>query len=97
MQLILGKVIFTDFYGANGYTIIIKQNDFEYLYAHVDPCFLVQKNQSISKGQKIGIVGEMYVLSKYGKEKVLNGSLTGPHLHLTIKKSGKPVNPLDYL
>jgi len=24
------------------------------------------------------------------------GASTGPHLHLTIKKDGKAVNPLDY-
>ena len=97
MLLILGKVVFTDFYGADGYTIIIKNNNYEYLYAHVDPVFWVKENQIISKNQKIGVVGEMYVLSKDGKNKILNGSLTGPHLHLTIKINEKPVNPLDYL
>lgn len=34
---------------------------------------------------------------KDSKGNPTNGSTTGPHLHLTIKKDGKAVNPLDYI
>ena len=36
-----------------------------------------------------------YFDSKTGKK--TNGSLTGPHLHITIKKDGIAVNPLEFL
>ena len=100
----LGKVIFTGFYGADGYTIITQNNNIQVIYAHVSPEFIVKKNQQILKGEKIGSVGPMYIDSadntKYFDSKTgqkTNGALTGPHLHVTIKKDGIAVNPLDYL
>ena len=35
-----------------------------------------------------------YILILLGK--YTNGYITGPHLHLTIKKDGQAVNPLDF-
>lgn len=101
--LVLGKVIFTGFYGADGYTVIIENKNFKIIYAHVSPHFVVRKNQNIFKGEKIGEVGPLYVEcsenTKYfdNNGKKTNGATTGPHLHITIKKDGIAVNPLDFL
>ena len=87
-----GNVIFTGFYGADGYSIIVESQEIQVIYAHCSPQFLVQKNQKISQGQKIGEVGPMYVEAEENTKyfdsngKKTNGDLTGPHLHLTIKK-----------
>ncbi len=87
-----------------GYTIIIENGNFQFLYGHLSPKFIVRKNQKILQGEKIGTVGPMYIDSeentKYFDSKTgkkTNGSLTGPHLHITIKKDGIAVNPLDFL
>lgn len=103
IQSILGTIIFTGFYGADGYTIIEETPNITIIYAHVSPNFLVIKNQKVLKGQKIGEVGPLYIDSlentkyfdKNGKK--TNGATTGPHLHITIKKDGKAVNPLEIL
>ena len=100
---VLGTVIYTGFYGADGYTIIIENNNIQVLYAHTSPNFIVRKNQKIHEKEKIGIIGPKYIdtpeNTKYfdSNGKKTNGSLTGPHLHITIKKDGKAVNPLDFL
>lgn len=58
-----GIVTFTGFYGADGYSIIIENKSYELtiIYGHVSPNFIVSKNQSILKNQKIGFVGPKYV------------------------------------
>ena len=100
---VVGTVTYTGFYGADGYTIIIQNDDIQVLYAHTSPNFIVKKNQKISQGEKIGNVGPKYIDSpdntKYfdSNGEKTNGSLTGPHLHITIKKDGKAVNPLEFL
>lgn len=101
--MILGTVTFTGFYGADGYTIIIENSEIQVIYAHCSPKFIVRKNQKILKGEKIGEVGPMYVEAEENTKyfdsngRKTNGALTGTHLHLTIKKDGTAVNPLDYL
>lgn len=93
--MILGTVIFTGFYGADGYSIIVQCKNFSVLYGHTSPNFIVKKNQKILKGQKIGEVGPLYIDAPENKK--TNGATTGPHLHITIKKDGIAVNPLDLL
>lgn len=96
-------MIFTGFYGADGFTIIVENKNIQIIYAHVSPLFIVRKNQNILKGEKIGEIGPMYVdtpenakyFDSYGQK--TNGALTGPHLHLSIKKDGIAVNPLSYI
>ena len=98
-----GIVVYTGFYGSDGYTIIIQNENFIIIYGHVSPNFIVYKNQLIKENEKIGTVGPKYIDSpentKYfdSNGKKTNGATTGTHLHLTIKINGKIVNPLDYL
>ena len=96
-----GIVTFTGFSGANGYTIKILYNNFEIIYGHVSPNFIISKNDKISTNQVIGFIGPKYLTTQtpYPAPNgyYLNGLTTAPHLHLTIKKDGIAVNPLDYL
>ena len=94
-------VTFTGFSGANGHTIIIKNNNFEYIYAHVSPNYIVKLNDFIESDQIIGNVGPEYLPTgnpKYidSSGRFTNGATTGCHLHLTIKNDGIAVDPLLY-
>lgn len=101
-SVISGKVTFVGFQGANGYTISIKNNNIEVLFCHVSPNFMVSVNNIISQGSHIANVGPKYVEStpnnpyKDSTGKSTNGATTGSHLHLTIKKDGIAVNPLNF-
>lgn len=97
-----GKVIFKGFKGAGGFTITIQKSNFTVSYCHVSPEFIVSTGDFVSQGDFIGNVGPFNVLGVLNnpyKDKngnPTNGATTGPHLHLTIKKDGIAVNPLDY-
>ena len=98
-----GTVSYTGFYGAGGYTVTIKSDNFTISYCHVSPTFLVSVGQYVTKGSIIATVGPKNVYAipnnpyKDSDGNPTNGASTGPHLHLTIKKDGKAVNPLDYI
>ena len=95
-------VYYTGFYGSGGYTIILKNDNFTIYYHHVSPNMLVKKGDFVLVGQTIAKVGPKNVYGvannpyKDSAGNPTNGATTGPHLHLTIKKDGKAVNPLDY-
>ena len=95
-------VVFIGFNGSGGYAIILKRDNLQFIYHHVSPNYLIQKGNIVSKGQVIGNVGPKNVYGvlnnpyKDSNGKPTNGATTGPHLHFTIKKDGKAVNPLDY-
>lgn len=96
-----GFVSFIGFNGPYGHSIIIQNNNFEFLYAHISPNYIVNFGDYILANTPIGIVGPKYLSSgnlNYtdSSGKFTNGATTGPHLHLTIKKDGKAVNPLLY-
>ena len=63
---------------------------------------LLKYGDIVEKNSLIGHVGPKYVYDvpnnpyKDSSGKPTNGASTGCHLHLTIKKDGKAVNPLDY-
>ena len=98
-----GTVTQTGFYGAGGFTVTVKSDNFTVSYCHVSPIFLVSIGQYVTKGSVIATVGSKNVYGlqnnpyKDSNGNPTNGAYTGPHLHLTIKKDGKAVNPLDYI
>ena len=97
-----GIVTYTGFSGAGGYTLTVTSENFVISYCHVSPTFLVSKGEYVLKGTIIATVGPRNVYSvpnnpyKDENGNPTNGASTGPHLHLTIKKDGKAVNPLNY-
>ena len=56
-----GIVEFIGFNGAYGYSIIIKNNNLQILYAHVSPNYIVSINDTVFSNQPIGNVGPKYI------------------------------------
>lgn len=101
-----GKIIYTDFYGANGFTIMLQNSEDSSIvavYSHLSPDFIVKKDDFVLKNQVIANVGPKNVYgvpnNKYkdSNGNPTNGATTGPHLHFAIKIDNKAVNPLDYV
>ena len=65
------------------YVIINHGNGYQSLYGHMSK-ITVKKGQSVDNSTKIGLVGS-------------TGYSTGPHLHFTIYKNGRLVDPLSLL
>ena len=97
-----GKITFTQFLGAGGYTITLSFNNFRVTYCHCDPNYIVKVGDTVKQGQVIGYVGPKNVYGVKGNiyfdenGKPTNGATTGPHLHLGIRIDGKYINPLDF-
>lgn len=97
-----GTVTFASWGAGGGYTIVVENTDITVSYCHVSPSFIVSRNDTVVAGQVISYVGPKNVYDiqnnpyhdSYGNP--TNGATTGSHLHLTIKKDGMAVNPLDY-
>ncbi|MGA9519338.1 MAG: LysM peptidoglycan-binding domain-containing protein [Trichococcus sp.] len=54
------------------------------LYAHMQSGLSVSEGQTVSQGQKIGVMGT-------------TGSSTGVHLHFEVQENGTVVNPVNYI
>lgn len=97
-----GIVTYIDFNGSGGYAIHIKSDNLQFIYHHVSPYYIIRIGDFVYSGQVIGQVGPKNVYGvknnpyKDSSGKPTNGATTGPHLHFTIKKDGKAVNPLNY-
>lgn len=65
------------------YVIIEHGNGYQTLYAHMSK-IIATKGQWVSQGTKIGLVGS-------------TGYSTGPHLHFTVYKNGKMIDPMTIL
>lgn len=98
-----GTVTFASWGAGGGYTIVVENADIAVSYCHVTPSFIVSRNDTVVAGQIISHVGPKNVYDiqnnpyhdSYGNP--TNGATTGCHLHLSIKKDGIAVNPLEYL
>lgn len=75
-----GVVVYADPYGGYGNLVVVKhRNGMTSHYGHCDS-FNVRTGQKVQAGQILGFVGS-------------TGRVTGPHLHLEIRKDGAPLNP----
>lgn len=97
-----GIVIFSDFKGPYGYSIMIKgeNTNLIYLYAHIDPNYRLDKNTIVTKGDIISKVGPLYIDRGPYKDytgRFTNGLTTGPHLHFSVIKENSFVNPIEYI
>lgn len=98
-----GTIVNTGWTGSGGFTITLVNQNLRISYCHSSPDFIVKIGQKVSRGEVIGQVGPKNVYTipnnpyKDSKGNPTNGAMTGPHLHLTIRKDGVAVNPLDYL
>jgi len=79
-----GRVIFTGWNGGYGKAVIIQHDrGYKTLYGHMSS-ILIKKGQTVKAGRILGRVGS-------------TGLSTGPHLHFTVWKDGKLINPLNLL
>lgn len=78
-----GKIKYIGRRGGYGKCIIVThKNGYETLYGHLSKfARKLRKGSSVSQNQVIGFVGA-------------TGLATGPHLHYTMLRHGKPINPL---
>ena len=94
------EVVFTGWSGSGGYTIILTSGNLRISYCHTSSYFFVSQGDFVTKGQPIGTIGPKNVYEipnnpyKDSNGNPTNGDMTGPHLHLTLKKDGKAVNPM---
>ncbi len=85
-----------------GYTIVVENENISVSYCHVSPRFIVSRGNKIKKGYLLSHVGPKNVFEILNNPyhdtagNPTNGVTTGCHLHLTIKKDGIAVNPLQF-
>lgn len=78
---VVARVGFSSLYG--NFIIVKHENNSQTLYAHLKKA-LVKNGRQVASGETIGLVGS-------------TGRATGAHLHFSIYKNGKPVDPLKVL
>ena len=79
-----GTVIFTGWSNIYGNYVIVKHYDgYQTLYAHLSK-ITTKKGQSVNQGDRLGLVGS-------------TGYSTGAHLHFSVYKNGKLLDPFSVL
>ena len=79
-----GKVAYTGFSSIYGNYVILNHHDgYQTLYAHMSK-IIAKKGSYVAQGDRIGLVGS-------------TGYSTGPHLHFTVYKDSKLVDPMTLL
>ena len=79
-----GKIVYVGWSNIFGnYVIINHGNGYQTLYGHMSKT-LCRSGQVVSQGTRIGLVGS-------------TGYSTGPHLHFTVYKNGRLVDPMTLL
>lgn len=56
-----GKIVYLGFNGANGYTIMIENNNKIFSYSHISPKFIINLGDTIYQNQLIANVGPKYI------------------------------------
>ena len=84
-----GTVEFAGYNSGYGYYVIVNHGNMngaqtKTLYAHMVSGLSVSAGQSVSQGQKLGVMGT-------------TGYSTGVHLHFEVIINGSNVDPLNYL
>lgn len=83
MAMFDGQVISTGSDGRSGKFVIIRHGRYTVSYCHLSK-ILVSAGDDLLAGDVVGVTGN-------------TGRSTGEHLHITVKESGKQINPYDIL
>ena len=86
-----GVISYIGFSSSYGHHIIITySNGYKTLYGHMSGNYPFSVGSSVNSSNIVGYVGPKYLSN--GK---LNGFTTGPHLHFTLYKNNKLIDPLS--
>jgi murein DD-endopeptidase MepM/ murein hydrolase activator NlpD len=78
-----GRITSQGFHPILGNFIRMEHEGLELVYGHLSVSVVAQ-GQDVRPGECLGLTGD-------------TGRVTGPHLHLSIKFRGYPINPLRFL
>ena len=84
---VISQIGFSSSYG--NYIIITYSNGYKSLYGHMSGNYPIPVGSSVNSSDIVAYVGPKYLSN--GK---LNGFTTGPHLHFTLYKNNKLIDPL---
>ncbi len=84
---VISQIGFSSSYG--NYIIITYSNGYKTLYGHMSGSYPFSVGDSVCSSDIVAYIGPKYLSN--GK---LNGFTTGPHLHLTVYKNNKIIDPM---